>query len=584
MNPTSNILNELQAETVLEGSHVLEQITTLRTGLRYSTDGQQVSFNDFYDVMQKEIGDLTRLKLEETVTPGTEAQYQIQLVTALEKIFDDADRVLNRLLFFQSKLRAAKQQSDVLEVTFIAWYSLAVSEALENYKAIKLSATVIKALAQAEFGRLMEGVHIDLETLLEATKILAKQIQSHKSLAQEKYNLGKDQVNASWTSQNIPAEGLADSDGASALINTPEPEEEDTTSVPAFVTTEPRLGSGKFINSIETSSEPLVRETTRITLESRLDHKGTPWTRCDMCHDLMCPWCYPQKNWPEYKEPTRVAIIGDSASTLVAAVLSSKLTLPRVEIPEPEPPPVPTVPDWKEFVVADNVTPVSADDLSNMLGDSATVEDITITATNAEGKSIPVVKERKHKTALHFEEPGNHPVITRAKDSGQPEKIHCLVCSHRIRAGQTMFERDGGWAHAFNGDCLDVKKIEAVTEAMKPVVLKTVTVPTIPNDELFVLPANILPLEEAAVSAARVADGPVQPQEEIKGTFKKFGDPAPVTEIKGTFKKFGDPAPVTEMVPSDAATILEALEQTATAVAATPRKKLQILPEGDEIV
>jgi hypothetical protein len=36
---------------------------------------------------------------------------------------------------------------------------------------------------------------------------------------------------------------------------------------------------------------------------------------------------------------------------------------------------------------------------------------------------------------------------------GQPEKIKCVVCDHRIRIGQDMFERDGGWAHAMSSEC-----------------------------------------------------------------------------------------------------------------------------------
>jgi len=238
MNPAS-VLNQLNAESLLENSHILIQINNLRNGLKYKTNGEEISFDDFFCKIQDETTSIPQINLESIITPGTESQYQIQLVNALEKVFDNADLVANRLYFFQSKLRAALQQAEVLEVTFVAWYSIAATEFLEEYKTIRLSATVVKALAQAEFGRLMEGINIDLEALMETTKVLAKQIQSKKSLAQEKYNLGKDQVNAAWTSQNLPTEGLGYGDGNQLISE--HLEEDEVEAVPEFVSRDIRL-------------------------------------------------------------------------------------------------------------------------------------------------------------------------------------------------------------------------------------------------------------------------------------------------------------------------------------------------------
>jgi len=527
MNPTSHILNELRAETLLEGSHVLSQIEILSKGLKYKTSNHEVGFEDFFGIIQQEISSLPRLELESSITPGTESQYQVQLVTALEKIFDASDLVLNRLLFFQSKLRAALQQANVLEVTFIAWYSIAVAEALENYKTVKLTSTVIKALAQAEFGRLMNGVNIDLETLTEATKILSKQIQSHKSVAQEKYNLGKDQVNASWTSQNLPAEGLADSDGALELIRV-ESEEEDNTSIPVYA---PRLGPGKErIAEITKETEKLVESITEeLTvrdmhqIEEKQLAEGRPVFPTSDEH--------PPKNCPPCINPK---ICRDLDRCMLEPVPVNQTEV----ISEKDP--------GNEILVSDDKVLAS-------FGEGMTLENFVITATNAEGKDISVVK---------FVQPGAGVIVTRTKD-GYPDKIKCNVCHHRIRIGQEMYGNGSGWAHAVGTDCLNKGKEEIAN------------ILGVPVEQIHTL----------SVTPEQVVE--VQKDQEIKGTFIKQGDPAPVismgevseaTVVSHVSDQF---EPISEE-PSTAITLALMMEQNS-AVIKPPRRKLEILSEDENI-
>jgi hypothetical protein len=471
MNPAS-ILNHLKAESLLEDSHVLTQIDVLRNGLRYKTDGEEVSFDDFFQTLQAEIGAVPRIELESTISPGCESEYQIQLVTALERVFDEADRVLNRLLFFQSKLRAAQQQFQVLEVTFIAWYSIAATEYLNapDFKAIKLNATAIKALAQSEFGRLMQGVNIDVETLLEVTKVLSKQILSHKTVAQEKYNLGKDQVNASWTSNNLPPEGIAGGEEGQELITPTEPEE-DAEEVPAFVSKTPAIGVVTSVNSdgtigvrlgpgIETErqiteeSEQAVDELVK-EIETRGTVSGTPIDQLTLPPQKTS---YPHR--PTIKEledilnsedKTPIEILPNGEVRVIETPATSiKLTAVNADGE--------TIPFATEHgeVVDEVLIEVKDEGLTVMpQHDNSTYDETLIQGGPLLPPGVTVKATRLPEPAQQLKEANSAPtgtVVIRTKE-GFPDKIKCKYCHRRIRVNQTMIAIDDGWAHVEKDDC-----------------------------------------------------------------------------------------------------------------------------------
>jgi hypothetical protein len=601
MNPAS-ILNQLKAESLLEDSHILKQVDTLRNGLRYKTDGEEVSFDDFFQTLQSEIAELPRIELESTITPGTESLYQIQLVTALESVFDDADRVLNRLLFFQSKLQAAQQQFQVLEVTFIAWYSIAATEFLNapDFKAIKLNATAIKALAQSEFGRLMEGVHIDVETLLEVTKVLSKQILSHKTVAQEKYNLGKDQVNASWTSNNLPPEGIAGGEEGQELISPtdPEPEEEN---IPAFVSKTPviapRLGPGdETIRQITEQNEQAVDELVK-EIETSGTVNGKPIDQLTLPPQKTS---YPRR--PTIKEldeilnseeQTPVEILPNGEIRAIPApelVLETPATTIEVTAVNAEGETISFVTEGaiidKLILEADQkgLTLVMEDTVPG-LSSAADVDTIvpenSLLPPGVKLNATPIVKT------------STGTVVIRTKE-GFPDKIKCKNCNRRIRVNQTMIAVDDRWAHVEEDDCGE--EISNTHPGMPPPEFSGNLVPAIIGNTLVHAPAK------------------------IKGTFVKYGEPIEVVAIPGEYsrdevRKIEQEEPVSNTfrpilttrvtVPIDrekirkqilnnpdlsveageeisSSTILGVLEQQA-AVPKPERKKITILPEDAEV-
>lgn len=240
----NGIVQAFKAEALLADADILTRIASLRKNLQYSSEGEQVSFNDYLQVLRSAVDAIPKLELESDVAPGTENSYSIQLVTSMEKIVDDCDRILRKLAHFQGRLRDAERQINNAKAEFIAWYLLAAGEllaGLEEVK-IKLPARELRLLADAEFSRLMSNLDLKVQSILEDLKLEYERVSQHKATQKEKHNLGKDQANASWTS-TLPAFGgaIPENERTDKLAKEVEEEENEDGAVPAFISRKPQI-------------------------------------------------------------------------------------------------------------------------------------------------------------------------------------------------------------------------------------------------------------------------------------------------------------------------------------------------------
>jgi hypothetical protein len=213
---TSSLLNSLMAENLLSGSYVLTQIQLLSDSLKYNTEGGSISYDDYYNRLEKELDEVSRIELRNDVVPGTESQYQIQLSVAMERVNTDCSKLTQHILHFRALLNNALVKSKTLSASFVAWYTLAANEVLEETKA-KLPTSAVKALADSEFSRLFSGLNMEVESLVTALNVQMEQIKEHKKSQQEKYKMGQDQANASWVGR-LPEYGVTSDPAAQALV------------------------------------------------------------------------------------------------------------------------------------------------------------------------------------------------------------------------------------------------------------------------------------------------------------------------------------------------------------------------------
>lgn len=237
---TSSLLNSLMAENLLSGSYVLTQIQLLSDSLKYNTEGGSISYDDYYNRLEKELDEVSRIELRNDVVPGTESQYQIQLSVAMERVNTDCSKLTQHILHFRALLNNALAKSKTLSASFVAWYTLAANEVLEETKA-KLPISAVKALADSEFSRLFSGLNMEVESLVTALNIQMEQIKEHKKSQQEKYKMGQDQANASWVGR-LPEYGVTSDPAAQALVRKGMHQEEDKEDGPPnFVSQRPLL-------------------------------------------------------------------------------------------------------------------------------------------------------------------------------------------------------------------------------------------------------------------------------------------------------------------------------------------------------
>jgi len=307
-NAVSGVMNALKAEALLEGSQLFDQIEKLRDNVSYTTVDGKLSFDDYFKTLVDAIDAIPKLQLEDDVAAGTETTYTIQLTQEVERIVDECDRIFRRLNQFEGKLREAERQVLNQKAEFVAWYMLAAATLLKDLDDIKLPQAEIRKLGEAEFSRLMHGLDVALATLIDAVKIETNRASQHKASQKEKYNLGRDQANASWTS-SLPAFGNAFTEDQGNVSGVQELDEED---VPAQVKAAPKVSIGDTLRIIKPEDAeikgtfvkrgdpvPIKAVVGEVTLKD-----GKPY--CDMCHEPGCPWCFPKEEKP--KSPRRKLI------------------------------------------------------------------------------------------------------------------------------------------------------------------------------------------------------------------------------------------------------------------------------------
>lgn len=202
---TMQLLHDLKAEVVLSGTNILGQLTNLKTSLTYKTDTESYQFEDYFNLLNKEIQAIDRIELLASIPPGGSQSYLIDLAQSLQVVTDKIEVAQTKAIYFLGKLKSAKHLSDNLLATFSAWYQIAITEKLIEAK-VKLPASALKALAESEFSRLIDSVDLNIDGLIAAVEVVTVHLKEMRKIAQEKYKLGSDQANAAIV--NLPFNGI----------------------------------------------------------------------------------------------------------------------------------------------------------------------------------------------------------------------------------------------------------------------------------------------------------------------------------------------------------------------------------------
>lgn len=200
MSAALGIMDRLKGEVLLGGSHILTQIEGLKEGLQYKTDGTFVSFDDHFIFIQGEIDKIPRIALKDEIPAQQGGRYENELLSALEEIQDQVEKWTIKATRFLGDLNSAKSDVSELSSAFESWYFIAAVELLSTTE-LKLPNQNIKALAISEFNRLMNRSNLSVDAIIEAVKIELKRLDSKRKMARQKFEMGREQVNAAWANK-----------------------------------------------------------------------------------------------------------------------------------------------------------------------------------------------------------------------------------------------------------------------------------------------------------------------------------------------------------------------------------------------
>jgi len=253
-------LNLFTADSLLFGTFIMNQVLALRGNLSRNSEGELISYDDMFLRIQNEVDDLPALVLELDISSGSEGAYQRQLLHALEKINDDCDRVLRKIIKLKSRLLNAKAQMTNRCAQFTAFFSLAVPVAIQaSGLKHKFSMNHIKEMAESEFSRLMDNLDNAAPSMINELQILEDEVKGHKKTQAEKYQLGKDQVNAAWTSiQGNGNNGISLDDDPNKLLKQQQkfPVDEELDEIPTYVSRNSKEVRVAANASLEPRSKP----------------------------------------------------------------------------------------------------------------------------------------------------------------------------------------------------------------------------------------------------------------------------------------------------------------------------------------
>lgn len=261
----NGIILAFKAEAVLgEDAEIFQRIVALRQSMTYASGGQVRSFEDYFTILREAVDGIPKLELETDVIPGTENQYSLEMATTMEQIVDDSDRVMRKLAHFQGRLRDGERTVANLKSEFVAWYMLVAGQLLAGLEDVKLPLKELRNLGEAEFSRLMGNIDVRISTMLDDLQIEFDRVSSHKSAQREKHSLGKDQVNASWTSV-LPSYGGAIAPEASSRTKPQDQEEELDDEAPQFISRKPSISAmQQRLNQAKPGDTVVVRQTENV--------------------------------------------------------------------------------------------------------------------------------------------------------------------------------------------------------------------------------------------------------------------------------------------------------------------------------
>lgn len=212
----------LSASRLMAGSFALAQIDQLKAsykGYHYGDDDNVLlSYEAVFNALVKEAAAITLIELQDIIVPGTEMHYMQKTLSRHTQVLDSTNRLYIKASKFKADILNRKREIQTCKDLFTPFYAMAVEAEMATslHLSKPLSATAMKAISEAQFNTLLEGMELNLQSLLEATTLFLTVLKDTAKLSVKKYDLCVDQVNNAIASNRVGYEGTGVEPGKGA--------------------------------------------------------------------------------------------------------------------------------------------------------------------------------------------------------------------------------------------------------------------------------------------------------------------------------------------------------------------------------
>ena len=200
------ILRSLHAEELLDTWAVFRRLKAIPGEMTY----RGMPLMSYFEKLQCDINAIGYLSLRAVVTLVEVPTYQIELAGGYERILDGINRCQIDAAAMLGRCKTLRAKASNLKGPFTVLWTIGATDIIKGTALGDLGVKTLEALASAEYTDVLDESDVELDAMIEALNLTISSLKMFRKLASDKYNIGRDQINAALSELSNQDQGLLD--------------------------------------------------------------------------------------------------------------------------------------------------------------------------------------------------------------------------------------------------------------------------------------------------------------------------------------------------------------------------------------
>ena len=201
-----SILRSLHAEELLDTWAVFRRLKAIPEEMVY----RGLPLMEYFEKLQCEINAIGYMQLRAAVTIAEVPTYQIELAGGYERILDGLNRCQIDASAMLGRCKTLRANATNLKGPFAVLWTIGATDIIKGTALGSLGAKTLEALANAEYTDVLDESDVELDAMIEALNLTIASLKMFRRLASDKYNIGRDQINAALSELSNQDQGILD--------------------------------------------------------------------------------------------------------------------------------------------------------------------------------------------------------------------------------------------------------------------------------------------------------------------------------------------------------------------------------------